>query len=110
MDKKNIEFDDTRMEEYEFRQYKSHILINDRDINKIVVSNKIPFNKQDFKNIFGYKYAIKIKPLCIFHPRMSVYKKDFDKTKCMYFVIKDESFFDKYNEIWEKVSNIIKKK
>ena len=27
----------------------------------------------------------------------------------MYFIIKEEKAFDKYNEIWEKVSNIIKK-
>ena len=31
------------------------------------------------------------------------------KTKCMYFMIKDENFFDKYIKIWEKVNNIIKK-
>ena len=41
---------------------------------------------------------------------MSIYKRDFDKTKCMYLFIEDESFFDKCNEIWEKVSNVIKKK
>ena len=40
---------------------------------------------------------------------MSIYKRNFDKTKCMYFLIKDEKCFDKYIEIWEKVSNIIKK-
>ena len=40
---------------------------------------------------------------------MSIYKRDFDKTKCMYFLIKDEKIFDKYYEIREKVSNIIKK-
>ena len=39
-----------------------------------------------------------------------MYRIDFDETKCMYFLIKDEIFFDKYNEIWgKKVSNIIKK-
>ena len=27
----------------------------------------------------------------------------------MYFLIKDKKMFDKYNEIWVKVSNIIKK-
>ena len=27
----------------------------------------------------------------------------------MYFMIKEEKVFDKYMEIWEKVSNIIKK-
>ena len=40
---------------------------------------------------------------------MSAYRKDFDKTKCMYFLIKDEKLLEKYNEIWKKVSNIIKK-
>ena len=47
MDKKIIKFDDTETEEY--------ILINDVDINKIVVSNKLPFGKQDFKYFIGYK-------------------------------------------------------
>ena len=43
MDKKFIKFDDTEIEEYEFHQYKSPILINDTDINAIVVSNKCFF-------------------------------------------------------------------
>ena len=40
---------------------------------------------------------------------MSIYKKYFDKTKCMYFMIKDEKIFDKYMKILEKVSKIRKK-
>ena len=40
---------------------------------------------------------------------MSAYRRDFDKTKCMPFLIKDEKLLEKYNEIWKKVSNIIKK-
>ena len=40
---------------------------------------------------------------------MSAYRRGFDKTKCMYFLIKDEKLLEKYNEIWKKVSNIIKK-
>ena len=39
---------------------------------------------------------------------MSIYQRYFDKTKCMYFMIKDEKFFNKYMKVWEKVSNIIK--
>ena len=35
--------------------------------------------------------------------------KSFDKNKCMYFLKKEEKVFDKYNEIWESVSNIVKK-
>ena len=39
--------------------------------------------------------------------RISIYKRCSDKTECMYFVIKDENFFDKCMTIWVKVSNLI---
>ena len=38
IDKKVINFDDTEIKEYKFHQNKGHILINDVDINKIVLS------------------------------------------------------------------------
>ena len=41
----------------------------------------------------------------MFLPKMSPYRRDFDKTKYMSFLIKDERFLEKYNEIWENVSN-----
>ena len=74
MDKKIINFDDTENEKWKFHQDKRPVLINDIDINKIVVFNKLPFGKRDFKF------------MCIFCPRMSIYKRDFDKTKCIYFL------------------------
>ena len=40
---------------------------------------------------------------------MSAYRKDFDETKYMSFLIKDEEVLEKYNEIWEKVKNSLKK-
>ena len=40
---------------------------------------------------------------------MSAYRRDFDKIKRKSFFIKDEKLLEKYNEIWKKVSNIIKK-
>ena len=40
---------------------------------------------------------------------MSTYRRYFDKTKCISFLIKDENLLETYNEIWKKVSNIIKK-
>ena len=52
---------------------------------------------------------LKIRSLCILHPEMSIYRRDFNKTKCMYFLIKEEKAFNKYNEILGKVSNMIKK-
>ena len=57
MDKKIIKFDDTEIEEFEFHQHKSPISINDINIDKIVVSDKLPFDKQDFKYFIGYKDA-----------------------------------------------------
>ena len=40
---------------------------------------------------------------------MSAYNREFDKTKCISFLIKDEKLLEKYNQILEKVSNINKK-
>ena len=59
MYKKIIKFDDAETEEYEFYQYKIPFSINDIDINEIVVSNKFPFSKQDFKYFIVYKHNFK---------------------------------------------------
>ena len=40
---------------------------------------------------------------------MRVYRKAFDETKYMSFLIKDNELLEKYNEIWKKLENIIKK-
>ena len=90
MDKEIIKFDDTEIEENEFHQQKNPISINNIDVNKIVVSNKLPFGKQDLKYFYGYKDAKKIGPLCIFFLKVSIYKIIFYKTRCMYFPIKNE--------------------
>ena len=34
---------------------------------------------------------------------MSVYRKDFDETEYIYFLIKDDELLEKYNETWEKL-------
>ena len=52
---------------------------------------------------------LKNRLLCIFLPKMSAYKRDFDEVKYMFFLIKDDELWKKYNEIWEKVKNSIKK-
>ena len=58
--------------------------MNNTGIDKIVVSNKFPFDKQDFKYFISYKDNKEIRPLCIFFPEMSIYKRYSDKTKFMY--------------------------
>ena len=75
---------------------------------EIVVSNEVSFGKKGFKYFIGYKDA-KIRPLCTFLLKMSVYRRNFDETKDMSFLIKDDRLLEQYNEIWEKSSNSIKK-
>ena len=75
------------------------------DINKIVVS----YGKKGFKYLIGCKDA-KIRPLCIFIPKMSAYRRNIDETKYISFLIKDNELLEKDNEIWEKVSKKIKKR
>ena len=55
MDKIIIKIDNTEIEEYELRERKRPISINDIDINETVISNKLPFSKQGFKYFIGYK-------------------------------------------------------
>ena len=81
MDKKIIKFDDSEIEEYKFYQNKGPII----DINKIVVSNKLPFGKQDFKYFIVYKDFETIRSLQIFRPQIIIYKIFFDKTDIFIF-------------------------
>ena len=39
---------------------------------------------------------------------MSAYRRNFDETKYMSFLIKDDELLEKYNEFCEKVKNSIK--
>ena len=66
--------------------------------------------KKDLNILLVTKILKKIKTLCIFLPKMTAYRKDFDETKYISLLIKDDEFLEKYNEIWEKVKNILKKK
>ena len=66
------------------------------------------FGKKVFKDFIGYKDAKKIRLLSIFLPKISRYRKDFDETKYISFLVK--ILLVKYNEIWgEKVKSVIKK-
>ena len=50
------------------------------------------------------------KPLHIMLPKMSAYVRCYDgETRWMYFFIEDDKLLETYNNIWNKVSNSIKK-
>ena len=60
-------------------QYKNPILIYNKDINKILVFNRVSFIKKGFKYFIGYKDGKKVKLLCVMLPKMSTYRRDFDE-------------------------------
>ena len=60
MNKKVIKFDYTVTEKYKLHQYRRPISIDNIDVNKRVVSNKIFFGKNDFKYFIGYEDAKKL--------------------------------------------------
>ena len=58
----------------------------------------VPLSKKSLKYFIGYKDG-KIRPLCVTLPKMSAYRRDFNGTKYMSFLIKNEELLEKYNEI-----------
>ena len=92
-----------------FHQYNNPVLINDADISRIIVSNSVPFGRKGFKYFIGYHDDKKIRPSCIMLPKIIAYRGDFDRTKCINFLIKNDEMLEKYDEIWNKVIKVIKK-
>ena len=68
-------------------------------ISPTLVSNKVSFGKNGFKYFIGYKVVRKNRPLCIFLPKMTAYRKEFYETKYISFLIKDHELLEKHNEI-----------
>ena len=107
IDKIIIKFSNIEIEKQKFHQHKRPISIKNININDIVAFNKPSFGKNDFKYFIGYEDAKKNRPLCIFLPRISAYRKAFDKTK--YKSIFEKRWLEKYNEIWETLETVGKK-
>ena len=103
-------FGNIKVEKHKFHQHKNPISIYDINIGRIVVSNKVLFLKKCFKYFIGYKNDNeKVMPLCTTLPKISAYRRDFEETKYMSFLIEDNKLLGKHNEIWDKVSNNIEK-
>ena len=98
---------DIKIEKQKFHQHKRPFSIKIIDITEIVVSNKISFGKNSFEYFIGYKDSKRLRTLFIFLPKMGPYRRDLDKTKYMFILIKDDELLEKYNEIWEKIKNSV---
>ena len=77
---KVIRFVDIEIQKQTFHLLKEPLGIKNIDINKLVVSNKVPFGKKGFQLFIWYKDAKKIRPSCIFLLKMTAhYEKLLEK-------------------------------
>ena len=78
-------------------------------MSKIAVSKKWKIDDKTYQYFCGYLNNDVIKPLCVILPQMNGYIKYFDDGgKNMSFVTDDEKVYEKYNEIWEVIRNLLK--
>ena len=106
MNGKNINFDDQKIKKTEFYKNNFFLNIDDTDVNKILVSKKEPYGKNNSLIYFiGYNDNDAIRPLCWRLSKMTGYINEFDEnknTKIMSLSVNDEQFFKKYGKIWKK--------
>ena len=108
MNKSN--FGNIKVSKKEFYESKKAINLNVVDVDKIVVSNKIKGNNETSKFFIGYLDDIGgvVTPLCIILPQRSRWIKYSENGgKNMSFKIEDDSVYIKYNQIWNKIKELL---
>ena len=112
MSSQKIKFGDKEVDKKIFYSSKEAILLDSADLSKIVVSSRWKLNDTTYKCFCGYLNNDGIiKPLCVILPQMNGYNKYFDDGgKNMSFVTDDEKVYEKYDEIWNVVKNLLKLK
>ena len=103
-----LKFVDNKIKKLKFHSSKYPISRNNADVKKITRSNKFACST-GFQSLIGYKNDEVVPPLCIMLPKMSGFVRVLDKSKNMTFLIKNKLWLKKYNKIWDKVSNTMKK-
>ena len=74
-----LTFGKTDIENDKFYRHKSPIFLEDVNIKKVLVSNKIYFDEKNYKHLIGYLYNdFQVKPLHIMLPKASAYVKSYD--------------------------------
>ena len=108
MSEKTLKFNNIRVNKKEFHKSKQPIDLDLVALNQIVVSDKFRHSDKVFKYFIGYQEDEIVKPLCIILPQMSLRIKYFENGgKNIYFMSKDKNILDKYNEIWEKIKEML---
>ena len=119
MRENGINFDDKKIKISNFYKNKNKKLFNigGIDVNKILVSKKVSYGKNNsFKYFIGYNDNDIIRPLFVKLPQTTSYINKFkDKktkitTTTMSLMVKDKQLFKNYNKIWEKIESLMRKK
>ena len=85
------------------------------DVNKLLVSKKVSYSKNNlFKYFIGYSDNDIIRPLFVKPPQTTSHINKFkDKktkiTTTMSLMVKDKQLFKNYNKIWEKIKSLMRK-
>ena len=107
MTEKTLKCNNIRVYKKKFHNSNQPIELMSVNVDQIVVSDKFKHNNEGFKCFIGYQEGEIAKPLYIILPQMSAYIKYFKYGGTnMYFLIKDDGVWEKYEQIWD----VIKKK
>ena len=86
------------------------MLLNDVVTDNILIFKKISFSEKKYKYFIGCIDDYEPKSFSIILPTTSAYIKSYNcGTKQTYFLIEDDDSLKKHNDVWNKVSNSIKK-
>ena len=112
----SINFDNKKIKISDFYKNKNKKIfnINDVDVNKILVSKKEQYGKNNtFKYFIGYNDNDIIRPLLVKLPQMTSYINKFkDKktkitTATVSLMVKDKQLFKNYNKIWKETERLM---
>ena len=110
MSEKTINFGDKKINKKDFYNNKKQFNIEDIDINKILIFKPETYKNNMRKYIIEYNDST-ISPLQLFLGKMMGYLNIFkDGTRKMSSFTNNNEFFKRYTAIWEKISDLVKKK
>ena len=100
----------SKLKNIDFSAIKIQFFLNDVNIDNTFIFKKISPDKK-VQKFYRLRIKIKIKPFSIVLSKASAYVKCYDggATEWMYFWLKMKNYWEKYDDIWNKVSNSIKK-
>ena len=93
-------FDDKKIEKRGFYKNKKPLHIDDIDVNKILVSKKEPYGKNNSLTYFiGYNDNDVVRPLCLRLSKTTSYINKFIENITMSLRVNNKQLFKKYNKI-----------